>query len=188
MASRIAGIAGASLVFLMAAGTPNITEGRDFEHGAVMVGVGGGYIEDALFQNGNEYDATFSFFAGLDKWGNVRGSLVFKRINKSGKPGVVISTEITDLQVTQDVCPWIHMEGIAKFKAYWNPQSVPGRRPLRDHTFTLDAFDCDDGADQIWFELRYPGGGPRPGMSLWDYTPVDLASGHVMIPYPDDLP
>jgi len=183
----MASIAGMSLVVLMAAGSTNIAEGQDIEHGAVMVGVGGGYIEHAHFQSDNYFDATFSFFAGLDKWGNVKGSLVFKRINDDGKPGVVISTEITELRVEQDVCPWIHMEGIAKLKAYWNPQSVPGRSPLRDHTFTLDAYDCDDGADQIWFELRYPSGSPRPGMSLWNYTPVDLASGHVMITYPEDL-
>lgn len=186
MAGRIAGILGMLLVFFVVVGTANIAEGRDFDHGAVMVAVGGGYVEDALFQNEQYYDATFSFFAGLDKWGNVRGSLVFKRATDTGGTSVVISTEITDLQVVQDGCTMIHMEGIAKFKPVWNPTSGPGRRPLTDHTFTLEAWDCDGGPDQIWFELRYPNGNPRSGMSFADYTPVDVAGGHVMIPYPDD--
>jgi hypothetical protein len=186
MAGKIAGVAGMLLVFFMVAGTANIAEGRDFDHGAVMVAVGGGYIEDALFENDNYYDATFSFFAGLDKWGNARGSLVFKRFTDAGKPNVVISTEITDLQVVQDDCTMIHMEGYAKLKPLWITDT--GRRPLPNHTFTLDAYDCDGSPDQIWFQLRYPNGNTRGGMSLDYYTPTDVAGGHVMIPYPDDLP
>lgn len=186
LVGRIAGIACMSLAFFMATGAANIAAGRDFEHGAVMIAVGGGSIEEAYFQTGVYGDATFSFFVGLDNAGNLRGSLFFKRVFDGGARAV-ISTEITDVQVVVDECTWIHVEGKAGFKISWGTNRNPFNENHANHTFIFEAWDCDNGPDQIWFELARPNNGTtRPGMSL--EGPADVTGGHVMVPLPVDFP
>lgn len=195
MAGRTASVAGMLLVFFVLVGTVNIAEGRDFEHGAVMVAVGGGYIEGARLQTAETTygGATFSFFVGLDKLDSLKGSLVIKRVTDGGARAVM-STEITNLQVgLDDGCTWMEMVGNAKFKPAWGTNRSPNLGDRPNHTFTLDAWDCDDGADWIWFEVRRSNGNSRGAMSLYktDDTPpvlypAPVAGGHIMIPYPVD--
>lgn len=148
------------------------------DKGMTVVAAGGGSAEDVLFQNGQVGDTTFSFFAGYDKNGDLKGSFFAKRVFQGEVTRTTISTEITDLEVGQDDCVWMRMEGIATFKARW----ISGRSP--DNTFTLEAWDCDgDGIDMIWFEVRNSvGGNVRTAVSLADFTEVD--SGNILIlPY-----
>ncbi|MEJ2695982.1 MAG: hypothetical protein P8013_04975 [Candidatus Sulfobium sp.] len=183
MLGRIVSAAGIVFVFFMAAATADIAEGKDFTHGTVVVAMGGGSIEDVAFQTGQSGDATFSFFVGYDKMGNLKGSFFVKRVFLASGARAAISTEITDLAVQQGDCTWVTMSGVARFKATWVPKPVP------DHTFTLEAWNCDsldDGVDMIWFEVRRPNGSSRPALSL--EAPTALNGGNVMIPYPYDLP
>jgi hypothetical protein len=183
MLGRVLSVAVMVLVFLMVAGAANIAEGQDFTHGTIAVAMGGGSVEDVAFEGGAFGDATFSFFVGYDKMGNLKGSFFVKRVFLASGVRAAISTEITDLRVQQGDCTWVTMSGIAKFKATWVP------KPLPDHTFTLEAWDCDsldDGVDMIWFEVRRPNGNTRPALSL--EAPTALDGGNVMIPYPYDIP
>ncbi|MEJ2314765.1 MAG: hypothetical protein P8Y85_08370, partial [Nitrospirota bacterium] len=162
-------------------GTAAVSEAGD--GGTTVVAVGGGSVEDAWFQTGVMGDATFSFFAAYDKHGELKGSFFSKRVFPGGGARATMSTEITNLEVEQGECAWMMMEGVATFKATWVAKPIP------DHTFTLEALDCDgqdDGADMVWFEVRRPNGNSRGAVSLDDFTEVD--GGSIMILYPYNLP
>lgn len=178
MLTRIVSVAGIVLVFFMVAGAVNIAEAGD--PGTVVVAMGGGSLQDVAFSGDDVYgDATFSFFVGYDKKGNLKGSFFVKRVSIAKGVRAAISTEITDLEVEQEGhgCPWMTMSGNAVFKAYWDPKGEPG------YTFTLEAWDCDSrgkGADMILLTVD-----GRPALTLVDPTVLD--GGNIMIPYPDDL-
>jgi hypothetical protein len=166
----------------------------------VVLGMGGGSLKGAVFnneptaENPNAHygDATFSFFAGFDKRGNLKGSVFFKRLYpgrlyESGRSGTraVVSTEITALDWGfDDDCPWVRMEGLATFHFTW------GSKPVRDHNFAVEVWDCDavgEGPDVIWFQLRRPDdpgppvvpGTERPAVTLKNDT--ELTGGNIMI-------
>jgi hypothetical protein len=167
------------LAVFIFAGTAAVSEAGD--GGTTVVAVGGGSVEDAWFQTGVMGDATFSFFAAYDKHGELKGSFFSKRVFPGGGARATMSTEITNLEVEQGECAWMRMEGVAMFKATWVG------KPLPDHTFTLEALDCDgQDNDMVWFEVRRPNGNSRGAVSLADFTEVE--GGSIMILYPYNLP
>ena len=170
---------GMVLMVLTLAGTAAVAEAGG--NGTTVVAVGGGSVEDAMFQTGVTGDATFSFFAAYDKHGELKGSFFTKRVFTGGGARAAMSTEITDLRVEQGECAWVMMEGVATFKATWVAKPIP------DHTFTIEALDCDgQDNDMVWFEVRRPNGNSRGAVSLDDFTEVE--GGSIMILYPYNLP
>jgi hypothetical protein len=144
----------------------------------VVLAMGGGSIEDALFDTDETSDATFSFFAGIDKHGEYKGHFFFKRVYPGVGVRAVKSTEITFLDVGIDECPWVEMKGVATLHATWV------NKPIRGEKFHVIAWDCegvDDAPDMIWFgEYRTDDIlTERPALTLAE--PTDLAGGNIMI-------
>ena len=168
-------------VFFTLAGVPNTAEGGNSTRGMVVVGLGGGFLDEAMFIN-NIGEATFSFFGGYDKKGNFKGSFFAKRLIADAGIVSVKSTEITDVQVEiygsgEDTYACMTMTGIADFMPTWSNQHFPR------HTFTLYACDYDsfgDGIDTIWFEVLRSDGYVRPAISLSEYC--ELKGGNILIP------
>lgn len=170
-------------LFLAVAGTSNIAVGNGM--GMVPLAMGGGSIEDAIFQSGAEAEVTFSFFAGYDSKGNYEGSFHFRRGTLNGKVDVVLSTEITDIEADVDEyngCAVMTMTGIAKYIPRWRTDTP--RNPRQEQQFTLIVEDCDSYSDEtdtdtIWFEVKYPGGNVRPGLSLEEH--LFAVKGNILI-------
>ena len=173
-----------AILFLAVGGTGSIAAGNGT--GMTPVAMGGGSIEDAVFQSGAEEEVTFSFFAAFDNDGNPEGSFHFRRGYPDGKVSVVLSTEITGIVVQdppdQTGCAVMEMTGIAKLIPSW--KTATPRNPRQDQQFTLDVEDCDGysdetGTDMIWFEVKNAGGGVRPGLSLQDH--LFAVKGNILI-------
>ncbi|MBT8053787.1 MAG: hypothetical protein HKN57_08450 [Xanthomonadales bacterium] len=146
--------------------------------GMVVLGNGGGSIEDARLDNEFELrtaDFTFSFFAGLNKHGELKGSFHFKKKYPDGGVSVGVSTEITEFEwEPSDECRWVTMDGMMTLHASW------AAKPLRGHEFTVTAWDCNDDTDLIWFQIYRPNGGAeRWAMSLFE--PADITGGNINI-------
>jgi hypothetical protein len=167
-----------AVMLFMVAVTVHIAAGNGPERGMVMVAAGGGAIDDAEFIGGVG-DATFSFFAGYDKKGNLKGSFYFKRLYPTVGVRAIKSTEITDIQTgTDGIGTWVMMTGFGDFMPTWTTEHVP------EHPFTLIAWDLDssgEGVDMIWVEIRrpYPNGTVRPAVSLLE--PTEITGGNVLI-------
>ncbi|MEJ2314767.1 MAG: hypothetical protein P8Y85_08380 [Nitrospirota bacterium] len=157
-------------------GTAAVAEAGD--KGMTMVAVGGGSLDEAMFIN-NSGDATFSFFCGYDKRGNLKGNFFAKRLIPDAGFVSVKSTEITDIQVGTDaIGPWVMVTGLADFMPTWSNQHHPS------HRFTLIAWDIDgydEGVDMIWFQVQrpYPDDYVRPAISLLEEW--EVAGGNIMI-------
>jgi hypothetical protein len=146
--------------------------------GMVVLGNGGGSVRDARLDKELEVrtaDFTFSFFAGVDKHDEFKGSFHFMRKYPDGGVSSGVSTEITGLEwETDDECRWVAMSGVMTLHAVW------AAKPLRGHEFTMTAWDCDDGSDLIWFKIYRPdAGAERWAMSL--YEPTYLTGGNINI-------
>ena len=146
--------------------------------GMVVLGNGGGSIKGALLDNEFDLrtaDFTFSFFAGLDKHSEFKGSFHFKRKYPDGGASVGVSTEITEIEwEPNDECRWVTMTGVMTLHASW------AAKPLRGHEFTVTAWDCDDDTDLIWFKIYRP----KPGAERWAMSllePTDLTGGNINI-------
>jgi len=164
-------------VSFLIVGSAAVAEAGD--PGMVMVAMGGGSLDDALFDSGNTSDATFSFFAGYDKNGKLKGSFFFKRVYPSQGVRAVVSTEITDIQVGFDGCPWVTMTGKMTLHATWV------NKPIRDESFAVKAWDCnglDDAPDMIWFGVYRDDylTNERPALTLAE--PSALEGGNIRIP------
>ena len=162
-------------LFLALATTATIAVGNGT--GMTPLAMGGGSVEDAIFQGGAEEEVTFSFFAGYDRNGNYEGSFHFRRGYPDGGVSVVLSTEITNIVIDMDDgCQVMTMDGIAKLIPNWAPKPAPGQK------FTLFVWDCDSygGApDMIWFEVKRPNDNLRPGLSL-EERPF-IVKGNILI-------
>ena len=171
-----------ALLLLAVAGTGNVIAGNGM--GMTPVAMGGGSIEDSKFQSGAEEAVTFSFFAGYDKDGNPAGSFHFRRGNTNGKVDVVLSTEITDIEADLDDngCAAVEMTGIAKLIPRWKTDTP--RNPRQQQLFTLVVEDCSNysnetDTDMIWFEVKYPNGNVRRGLSLEEH--LFAIKGNILI-------
>ena len=166
------------VVFLIVTGSVNIAAGGNHSRGMVMVAMGGGSLDEAMFINGDA-DATFSFFGGYDKHGAFKGNFFAKRWVSGAGLASVKSTEITDIQVGMDGdSAWIMMTGIVDFMPAWSNKHSPG------HRFTLIAWDNDsfgDGNDMIWFQVKrpFPDDYIRPAISLLEYC--EVKGGNILI-------
>lgn len=157
--------------------------------GAVPVGAGGGSLKGALFNSG-EGDATFSFFAGYDKYNEPKGSFMVKRVYPGQGVRAVFSTEVSDVESGFDVCPYVIMSGRTALHAWW----VEYPQERREY-FVLQAWDCDgidNLADQVWFGVfrTLDEIDDRPSLTLYSphpyldaYEPVELTHGNINIPY-----
>ena len=178
MASKSAILMWSLVLALLFAGLPDTAESK--KNGAVPLGAGGGALRGALF-NAGEGDATFSFYAGYDKYGEPRGHFVLKRVTPGKGVRRVVSKEITDVELGFDDCPYVMMSGRTVLHAWW----VEHPQTHREYFF-LQAWDCDgiDGFDDmIWFGV-YRALEPlnvRPGLTL--EAPVELTHGNINIPY-----
>ena len=156
----------------------NQVAGPEAMHVQNVVAVGGGSVEAFFNPNSPILDkATFSFFAGWDKYDQEVGNFVFTR----EFPGIgvmrVKSTGIDNIWVGEDgKVPWVIVEGYAIFMGPWNNDKI------LNHTFRLQAWDVDDGIDIIWFEVQKPDGGTRLGATL--VTDTELKGGNIMVRLP----
>jgi len=148
--------------------------------GMVVLAMGGGSIEGALF-NPNaplEADATFSLVAGYDNNGRLKGHFAFKRVYPGQGVRAVISSEITELAWGFDECPWLDMSGVMTLHATWV------NKPIRPQYFTVRAWDCEgvgDALDMIWFATYRDEAhtNVRPALTLAE--PADVSRGNIMI-------
>lgn len=160
------------------------------ERGAVPIGAGGGAVRNVMFNNEKEGDATFSFHAGYDRYGEPTGSFMLKRVYPGKGVRAVVSKEITHVETGYDVCPYVKMAGRTTLHAWW----VEYPQERREYFF-LQAWDCDginDLADKVWFGV-YRELDPlddRPALTLestspyeGDYQPVELTHGNINIPF-----
>ena len=173
-----------AVLFLAVAGTDNVAAASD--RGMIPVAMGGGSVVEATFQGGAEEEVTFSFFAGYEKDGNPAGSFHFRRAYPDGKVSVVLSTEITGIEPVivdeENGCSVMSMTGIAKLIPGWKTDTP--RNPRQGQQFTLVVEDCDGYSDDtvtdmIWFEVRYPNGNVRPGLSLEEH--LFAVNGNIQI-------
>ena len=174
MLSRAVTLVSLVVMFFLVAGAPMRAEAGN--RGMVVVAMGGGSIEDALFDSNQTGDATFSFFTGYDKRGKLKGSFFFKRVYPGEGVRAVVSTEITYLDWGADECPWVYIEGLMTLHAYW------ANKPIRGENFAVKAWDCDGidaVSDMIWFGVYRQDYSERPALTLFEAT--DLASGNIMI-------
>lgn len=160
-------------------------------NGAVPVGAGGGSIRGAFFNSGTEGDATFSFFAGYDKHGESTGSFMMKRVYPGKGVRLVVSTEVTDVEVgSDDVCPYVKMAGRTALHAGW----VDYPQERREYFF-LQAWDCDgiEGfEDMVWFGVyrnlgdpaKDPDGDPN---SYWPNDRPALTLFRAEVPEPPEF-
>ncbi|MGD2128168.1 MAG: hypothetical protein PVJ33_16415 [Lysobacterales bacterium] len=148
--------------------------------GMVVLAMGGGSIDDALFNPNSPIaaEATFSLHAGYDKHGEFKGHFSFKRVYPGHGVRAVISSEITEMDWGFDECSWVRMSGEMTLHATWVNQ------PIRPEYFTVEAWDCDGvpgASDMIWFgtyrdEART---NMRPALTLVESA--ELSGGNIMI-------
>jgi len=173
-----------AMSFLVAGAAATVQAG---DPGMVVLGMGGGSLKDAVFKSSANGDASFSFFAGIDKRGNLKGSVFFKRLYpgrlyESGQSGTraVVSTEITLVDFGEAPCPWVSMEGLATLHHTWGP------KPARGEIFHITVWDCDatgGGPDKIlyehWSQEPLNDDNDRPAITLFE--PTELTGGNINI-------
>jgi hypothetical protein len=176
MMSRLAAMAGlVTVAFLIAWPSATVDAG---EPGMIAVAMGGGSLDDALFNSTTTPtgDATFSVFIGYDKHGEFKGTFHFKRLYRGEGVRAIISTEITDFEEGFDTCPWARMAGTATLHATWVP------KPIRGEKFEVEVWDCDglEVPDMIWWQVRRgTNDSERPALTLYEAT--ELTGGNIMV-------
>lgn len=158
--------------------------------GMDIVAMGGGVIKDAEFVGGQPRDMTFSFFVGFDKHNVLDGGFQYKIVVPGRGNTHGVSTQITQLSYGSDDCPWVQMDGVMTFRAYW--QEKP-RNVKKIEYFSIKAWDCDGlhGPDsvQTWVWRADPNNPPtepnpaypfpRNGQNLDGRT--ELTGGNITI-------